>query len=103
MDNFYELLAQSIDPALLNVAPVTTEQKTDAINSIKAKDNIADVSQSRKNERDWKAGQKKRSQLSKNSLLLNKAKEKPTTLGQRSSSLVNHPINTTNVSGNLLK
>ena len=106
MDNFYELLMNALPPELLTTpaSTPTTEQKLNTAGSLIAKDNIAGLSLSRKNERDWKDGQKKRGQLSRNSLLLNKAKENPNTLGQ-GNSLVNpqHPINTTNVSGNLLK
>lgn len=69
ISDFYQLLAERIDPAL--IATPTMEQQHEAANDLKAKEQIALLSGSRANERRWKNNQK-RSAMSKTSLLLDR-------------------------------
>lgn len=89
MTPFLELLAKKISPDLLSVP--LSQEKMEAINSIRAKEGMSELNQSRQNERDWKNGQR-RSLLSRSSTLL---KRKRNLLNP------NHPINTGSLLGGI--
>ena len=69
ISDFYQLLADRIDPALITVP--TVDEKFEAEKSIEAKQQMSLLGKSRLDERTWK-NQQRRSVMSRSTLFLNK-------------------------------